>query len=234
MTFDFGRGSARPAPDRASVAAGAVRVVIVDDHPMVRRGLVTFLGTARDIAVVGDTGRGREAADLARRLRPDVVLMDLVMPDLDGLAAIRATREAAPNARIIALTSFHMDQTVLDALQAGAISYLTKDIDALALADAVRAAYAGRSTLSAEAAQSLVRHSTGQAVVAPHGEELTPREHQVLRLMVRGLSNPQIASHLVVTRATVNFHVSNVLAKLKAKTRSKAVALALRNGLVAA
>jgi NarL family two-component system response regulator LiaR len=240
MTINLIRTSSPRPPgtlgyDSASASTTpSVRVLIVDDHEMVRRGLVTFLGLAPDILVVGQTGRGAEAAELARRLQPDVVLMDLVMPHVDGLTAMRATREAAPDARIIALTSFHANETVMQALEAGAISYLIKDIGAMGLADAVRAAHAGRSTLCAEAAQALIKHNTAAKITPGRAEELTRREHEVLQLMVRGLSNPQIAARLVVSRATANFHVSRVLGKLGAPNRSKAVALALRDGLVTA
>lgn len=206
--------------------------MIVDDHEMVRRGLVTFLGLAADIQVVGQTGRGADAANLARRFQPDVVLMDMVLPDLDGLSAIRATRQAAPDARIIALTSFQQGEIVIQALQAGAISYLMKDISALGLVDAIRAAHAGRSTLCAEAAQAIIQHNTVARQTVARADELTPREHEVLHLMARGLSNPQIAARLIVSRATANFHVSRVLGKLGVPNRSTAVALALRHGLV--
>ncbi|MBO0879534.1 MAG: response regulator transcription factor, partial [Mycobacterium sp.] len=150
--------------------------MIVDDHEMVRRGLVTFLGLAADIQVVGQTGRGAEAANLARRFQPDVVLMDLVLPDLDGLSAIRATRQAAPDARIIVLTSFQQGEIVIQALQAGALSYLMKDISALGLVEAIRAAHAGRSTLCAEAAQEIVQHNSVAKQTAARADELTPRE----------------------------------------------------------
>jgi NarL family two-component system response regulator LiaR len=162
-------------------------------------------------------------------VQPDVVLMDLVMPGMDGAAATRAIRERCPQVQVIALTSFKEDELVQGALQAGAISYLLKNVSADELADAIRAAHAGRPTLAPEAAQALVQAASHPP---PPGHDLTPREREVLALMVEGLSNPQIAERLVVSRSTVKFHVSSILSKLGVDGRTEAVALAVQNHLV--
>src|SRR5262249_20803578 len=145
---------------RSTLSRQKTRVLIVDDHEMVRRGVATFLASGPDVEVVAESGRGSEAAELARRLRPDVVLMDLVLPDLDGVTAIQATKAAAPEAQVIVLSSFHDDEMIIRALQAGAIGYVMKDIGALALVDAVRAARVGGSTISGQAAQAVLRQTT--------------------------------------------------------------------------
>jgi two-component system, NarL family, response regulator LiaR len=220
-----------PAVRDAAPLPQTTKVLIVDDHELVRCGLASFLGLAHDVDVVGQASSGAEAVSLARRLRPDVVLMDLMLPDMEGPAAIRATKEAVPDTQIIALTSFHSDELVWQALQAGAIGYLLKDIGALGLGEAIRAARAGRSTLAAEAAQAVVKHSISQTTSRPQ-QSLTRREREVLQLLVDGLTNAQIAQRLVISRATANFHVSSILAKLDVESRTKAVALALQDRLV--
>jgi NarL family two-component system response regulator LiaR len=209
----------------------SIRVLIADDHEMVRRGLATFLALSDEVEVVGQAASGAEAVRLCADLRPEVVLMDLMMPDLDGVSAIRAIKGVVPDTQIIALTSFHDDQLVLSALQAGAISYLLKDISATGLADAIRAARAGRSTLSPQASQVIVKLSTG-APPTRRGQDLSQRELEVLRLMVGGLTNSQIAQRLVVSRSTVNFHVSSILGKLGVQSRTEAVVVALHDQLV--
>jgi len=209
-----------------------IRVVIADDHEMVRRGLVMFLDTAPDVTVVGQAATGAQAVRLCRQLQPDVVLMDLLMPDMDGLTAIATIKESQPGIRIIALTSFHDDALVPRVLQSGAIGYLLKDIAAKGLVDAIRAAKAGRSTLAPEAMQALVDRTVGSASAKSRGADLTVREREVLGLMVRGLKNPEIATELIVSRSTVNFHVSSILAKLGVNGRTEAVAVAVQNRLV--
>ena len=209
-----------------------IRVVIVDDHEMVRRGLGLFLSTAADIRVVGQASNGAQAVRLCDDVRPDVVLMDIVMPDMDGVSATSAIKAKHPHVQIIALTSHHDDALVPRVLQAGAIGYLLKDVAAEGIAEAIRSARAGKSTLAAEGTQALVNSISKPRVDAQPGTDLTEREREVLALVVRGLTNPQIATALVVSRSTVNFHVSSILGKLKVATRAQAVAVALQNHLI--
>jgi NarL family two-component system response regulator LiaR len=213
-------------------SSASIRVVIADDHEMVRRGLIMFLGSAADIEVIGEASNGAQAVRLCSQLRPDVVLMDLVMPDMDGLAAIASIKQSQPDTRIIALTSHHEDALVPRVLQAGAIGYLLKDVAAKGLVEAIRSARAGRSTLAPEATQALVARTIESQSPRPRGLDLTTREREVLALMVRGLTNPQIAEELVLSRSTVNFHVSSILSKLGVQGRAQAVAVALQNGLI--
>ena len=211
-------------------ASTGIRVLVVDDHTMVRRGLATFLKVFDDLVMVGEAASGQEAIQLCDELQPDVVLMDMVMPDMDGATATRLIRKQSSQVQVLALTSFKEEILVQSALQAGAISYLLKDVSADELAQAIRAAHAGRSTLSPEAAQALV-HATSQPP-AP-GIDLTERELEVLALMVDGLNNTQIAAKLTVSPSTVKSHVSSILAKLGVASRTEAVSLALRNRLIA-
>jgi NarL family two-component system response regulator LiaR len=215
--------------DTVDALSTKIEVLIADDHEMVRRGLSTFLRLADDLEVVGQASCGVEAVRLARKLRPRVVLMDLMMPGLDGVAAIRALREAVPETRVIALTSFHTEEMVVEALRAGATSYLLKDIGAVALVDAIRAACAGQPTLAPQAAEAVLKHRRAPRA----GQGLSRREREVLSLMVRGFTNRQIAEHLSVARGTANVHVSNILGKLGVQSRTKAVARAIQDQLVA-
>jgi NarL family two-component system response regulator LiaR len=205
-----------------------IRVMIVDDHALVRGGLRVFLLAFDDLELVGEAASGEEALRLCKQLQPDVVLMDLVMPGMDGVAATRAIRERWPQIQVVALTSFWDEELVQGALQAGAISYLLKDVSADGLADGIRQAHAGRPTLAPEAAQVLI-----QATRKPPGpgHDLSDREREVLALMVEGLSNLEIAERLVVSQATVKFHVSNILSKLGVDSRTEAVILALQHNL---
>ena len=207
-----------------------IRVMVVDDHTMVRRGLATFLKVFDDLELTGEAANGQAAIQLCAEVQPDVVLMDMVMPDMDGAAATRLIRKQSPLTQVLALTSFKEEILVQSALQAGAIGYLLKDVSADELAQAIRSAYAGRSTLSPEAAQALV-HATSQPP-AP-GLDLTEREREVLTMMVEGLNNTQIAARLTISPSTVKSHVSNILSKLGVASRTEAVTLALRNRLVA-
>ena len=207
----------------------ATRVAIVDDHAMVRSGLAAFLSVADDLELVGEAENGQQALRLCAEERPDVVLMDLVMPGMDGVATTRAIRERYPDIRVIALTSFPEDRLVQDVLAAGALSYLLKNVGADELARAIRAAREGRSTLAPEAAQVLIQRATHAP--AP-GHDLSPREREVLALMVQGLSNPEIADRLVVGRSTIKFHVSSILGKLGVQSRTEAVAIAVQHHLV--
>lgn len=208
---------------------GPIRVMIVDDHAVVRSGLSAFLMAYDDLEFAGEAGGGAEAVTKCRGFAPDVVLMDLVMPGIDGAEATRLIRDACPHVQVIALTSYKEDELVQGALRAGAISYLLKNVSAEELAQAIRGAHAGRSTLAPEAAQVLIRATT-------HPEEpdrgLTSRELEILQLMVGGLSNPDIAKKLFVSRSTVKFHVSNILMKLGATSRTEAASMAIHGKLV--
>jgi NarL family two-component system response regulator LiaR len=207
-----------------------VRVMIVDDHAVVRSGLSAFLMAYDDMEFVGDAGGGLEAVRKCPDLRPDVVLMDMVMPEVDGAEATRLIREACPHVQVIALTSYKEEELVQGALKAGAIGYLLKNVSADELANAIRAAYAGRPTLAPEAAEVLIRAATRPAQES--GPDLTDRELEILQLMVDGLSNPEIAKKLFVSRSTVKFHVSNILMKLGATSRTEAVSMAIHGHLV--
>ena len=205
-----------------------IAVLIADDHPFVRHGLRTFLETLDDVEVVGEAGNGAEAVEQAARLVPDVVLMDLVMPELDGVGAIRRIQEVAPSTRVIALTSFVDDEKVFPAIKAGAAGYLLKDVRPADLADAVRKASRGEALLAPSVAARLMQEVSGERP-APAG--LTERELEVLRLIARGMSNKQIAKELVVSEKTVKTHVSNILAKLHLADRTQAALYAVREGL---
>ena len=206
-----------------------IRVMIVDDHAVVRSGLAAFLMAYEDLELVAEADGGREAVRLCQEVEPDVVVMDLVMPGMDGAAATRAIRKARPETQVIALTSFREEELVQNALKAGALSYLLKDVSADDLADAIRAAHAGRPTLAPEATEALI-HAATQPKTPDYG--LTPREREVLVLMAEGLHNPEIAERLVVSRSTVKFHVSSILGKLGASSRTEAVAQAIQEGLI--
>ena len=206
-----------------------IRVMIVDDHAMVRRGLAAFLRAKDDLLLVGEAGTGQEALALCPTASPDVILMDLHMPEMDGVEATRLVRQRCPRIQVIALTSFGESELVRQAMQAGAIGYLLKNVSAEDLADAIRAANAGRPTLAPEAVQALVAPPPADLAAE---YDLTPREREVLALMVEGLHNPEIADRLVISRATAKAHVSNVLSKLGVSNRAEAVALAVQRKLV--
>ncbi len=206
-----------------------IRVMIVDDHAVVRSGLGAFLLAYDDLELVAEAGSGQEAVAKCQAARPEVVLMDLVMPEMDGAATTRAVKEACPGVQVIALTSFKEDDLVRGALQAGAIGYLLKNVTADELARAIRAAKAGQPTLALEAAQALIHAATTPK--AP-GYDLTPREREVLALMIKGYNNNEIADRATISRSTVKFHVSSILSKLGASSRTEAVAMALQNNLV--
>lgn len=212
--------------------AHPIRVMIVDDHGMVRRGLGTILNIRPDLELVDEASSGAEALDLCLRSQPDVILMDLVMPEMGGAEATRLIREQCPDVQVIALTSFQEQELVREALQAGAIGYLLKNVSAEDLAAAIREAHAGRSTLAPEAIQALITAETTRPIPATDLAEtyrLTPREREVLALMVEGLNNPEIAERLVVSRSTAKAHVSNILSKLGVSNRAEAIALALQH-----
>ena len=212
-----------------SSPAQPIRVMLVDDHSMVRRGLATFLKVFDDLQLAGEAESGEAAIELCAEVLPDVILMDMVLPVMDGATATRAIRRQYPQVQVIALTSFKEGRLVKNALEAGAIGYLLKDVSADELARAIRAAHAGRATLSPEAAQALVE--TANQPPTPD-LDLTEREREVLTLMVEGLNNTQIAGRLTVSPSTIKSHVSNILSKLGVASRTEAVSLALRSRLI--
>lgn len=209
------------------MAERPLRVAIVDDHPIVRQGLRAFLELQDDLTVVAEAAGGTEAMGVIAAASPDVVLMDLVMPEGDGITAIRRLREEQPAVRVLVLTSFDADPDVFSALEAGAAGYLLKDVDPETLAGAIRDVGAGRPALHPEVARRLMHGPDG-----PRPNDLTGRERDVLRLIVAGQANKQIARRLGVSEKTVKTHVSNVLQKLGAADRTQAAVLAIRHRLV--
>jgi two-component system, NarL family, response regulator LiaR len=213
--------------------AEPVRVLLVDDHAVVRQGLRAFLQLQPDIEVVGEAGGGEAAVAAAADARPDVILMDLVMPEGDGVAAIRALAAASPGTRVLVLSSFGDDERLFAAMQAGAAGYLLKDVEPDALAAAVHEVHRGRPALHPEVAARLMRRAADAVVPAePAAEHLTPREREVLQLVVEGYANKQIARRLRITEKTVKTHVSSILQKLGVPDRTAAAVLAIRQGLV--
>jgi two-component system, NarL family, response regulator LiaR len=206
-----------------------IRVMLVDDHNVVRSGLATFLRAYDDLELVGEAKNGLEALNLCHKKKPDVILMDLMMPEMDGLAATRAILADYPEIKIIAMTSFEEEQLVHGVLAAGAISYLLKNVNADELVKAIRDAVLGRSTLSPEAARVLVQATrpTKQSYI-----DLTEREMEVLKLVVQGNSNQQIADAMVISVATVKAHISSILSKLQVASRAEAIAYAIKHKIV--
>ena len=211
--------------------AEPIRVLIVDDHAVVREGLQAFLELQEGIEVAGQAADGEDAVEAAVRLRPDVILMDLVMPRLDGVAAMRSLRESVPDARVIVLTSFLDDDKLLPALRAGAAGYLLKNAEPREVARAVRAAHAGEALLDPVVAARLVETLAASGAEEPL-DRLTPREREVLVLIGRGLPNKRIARELELSEKTVKTHVGHVLAKLGVGDRTQAAVVAVRAGLV--
>ena len=207
---------------------GKIRVIVVDDHDMVRRGLAAYFNTHPDLILVGEASDGQESLEVCQSQRPDVVLMDLIMPGLGGIEATRRIREQYPDTQVIALSSYQDKDLVQKAIQVGAISFLLKNVSGDDLADAVRSAYAGQGTLAPEVTRDLIMASRQP----PLGHDLTPREREVLALMVEGLTNPQIANRLSISRATATAHVSHILSKLDVSNRQEAIVLAIRGKLV--
>ena len=206
-----------------------IQVMLVDDHNVVRSGLTTFLRAYDDLELVGEARNGLEALNLCHRKKPDVILMDLMMPEMDGIAATRAILADYPEIKIIAMTSFEEEELVHGVLAAGAISYLLKNVSSDELAKAIRDAVSGRSTLSPEAARVLVQATrpTKQSLF-----DLTEREKEVLNLVVQGQSNQQIAEALVISVATVKAHISSILSKLQVSSRAEASAYAIKHKIV--
>jgi NarL family two-component system response regulator LiaR len=206
-----------------------IQVMLVDDHNVVRSGLATFLKAYEDLELVGEARNGLEAVNLCRKIQPDVILMDLMMPEMDGIAATRAILADHPNVKIIAMTSFEEDELVHGVLVAGAMSYLLKNVTADELAKAIREAASGRSTLSPEAARVLIQAARPAKQTLC---DLTEREMEVLRLVVQGRNNQQIADSMVISLATVKAHISSILSKLQVSSRAEASAYALKHKLV--
>ncbi|MCL4248019.1 MAG: response regulator transcription factor [Anaerolineae bacterium] len=206
-----------------------IRVAIVDDHAIVRSGLANFLRAFDDLEFVGEADNGAEALDLCRRLLPDVVLMDLVMPKMSGVEATAAICRKYPSIQVLVLTSFDDENFVQEALRAGAIGYLLKNASIHVMAEAIRSAYAGSSVFSSEATQALVRLRDRTPLP---GSDLKEREREVLSLLTQGLTNPQIAETLSLSLSTIKFYVSSILEKLDVETRTEAVARAISCGIV--
>jgi len=202
--------------------------MLVDDHAVVRSGLSAFLSANPDLELVGEAENGQQAVVRVGHFQPDVILMDLMMPVMDGIAATQAIKRKFPAIQIVALTSFQEDELVQNALRAGAVGYLMKNVTARELGAAIRAARVGKMTLSSEAAQALVRANQQMQDT----EALTERERDVLKLMVEGLNNAEIAERLVVSLSTVKYHISNILGKLGVDNRVAAVTQAIQRKLV--
>ena len=207
-----------------------IRVMTVDDHQILQMGIRFLLLAFDDIELVAEASSGEEALRLCGEIQPEVILMDIRMPGIDGVATTRAVRERHPNIQVVILTSFEGQELVQQATQAGAIGYLLKGIPIDEIARAIRAAAQGQSSLSPEVAQTLIRASNGSSLSL--GADLTGRQREVLALMVAGLSNNKIAERLILSPSTIRHHVSEVLAKLQAANRAEAAALAVRHNLV--
>jgi NarL family two-component system response regulator LiaR len=212
-----------------SSSANPIRVMLVDDHAMVRRGLATFLKAFDDMQLEGEAESGESALRVCAEVLPDVILMDMLMPGMDGVSTTRLIRQQFPHIQVIMLTSFKEGELVKNALEAGAIGYLLKDVSADELAWAIRAAHSGRATLSPEVVQALVQAANQPPMP---GLDLTEREREVLSLMVEGLNNKQIAVKLTVGLSTIKSHVSNILSKLGVESRTEAVTLAMRSRII--
>lgn len=206
-----------------------IKVMLVDDHNVVRSGLSAFLSIFEDLELVGEANSGQEAVEKASQLGPDVILMDLVMPGMDGPDATEAIIEQHPDTKIIALTSFKEQDLIERVMEAGAIGYLLKNVGADDLADAIRNAFEGKPTLAPEAAQALIQNTRKPKNQI---EELTPRETEVLSLMAEGMTNPEIAEKLVISNSTVKFHVSSILGKLQVDSRTEAVVYAFKHKII--
>jgi len=209
-----------------------IRVMLVDDHMIIRRGLAACILEYDDLELVAEASDGLEALQACERVQPDVILMDLLMPRMDGATATQAIRERYPDVKVLMLTSSKESEPIQNALKAGAIGYLLKDVSAQELVSSIRVVYQGHSALAPEAASALLK-ATLQRDVRPLGHDLSERELKVLHLLVKGMDNNQIASSLVVSLSTVRFHVSRILTKLQATNRTEAVAIALKHHLVA-
>lgn len=209
-----------------------IRVLIVDDHDMLREGLTTFLLAHSDLNLVGEAANGTEAIRMCQELQPDVVLMDLMLPDISGVTVIENVHQEYPDIHFIALSSFDENKLVQSALNAGAISYLLKNISADRLAEAIRSANAGYATLAPEVTKSLTSQSSKTTPIPNQSYNLTRREQEVLNLIVDGLTNAEIALQLEISKYTVKNYISNILCKLNVSSRTEAASIALKHGLV--
>ncbi len=209
-----------------------IRILVADDHPIVRDGLIAILNTQPDFEVIGEAATGPETVERVTTLHPDVVLLDLEMPELDGVEALRRLRETSPDARVIVFTAFDTDERILGAVRAGARGYLLKGAPREEIFKAIRVVHAGESLLQPIVASKLLRQVSQEQAALVGPETLTPRELEVLRLLARGLENKEIAAELVIAERTVKFHVSSIQGKLGAGNRTEAVVIAAKQGLI--
>ena len=213
--------------------AESISVLLVDDHSMVREGVRAFLVTQPDITVVGEAGSGEEAIRLAGQHVPDVILMDLIMPEMDGVEATRRVKQVSPRSQVVVLTSYHEDEHIFPALKAGALSYILKDVSAQELGSTVRKAAVGEAVLHPRVAARLVKELQGKRADSLNPfTELSERELEVLKLIADGMSNAEIAAKLFLSEKTVKGHVSNILSKLHLVDRTQAAVYAWREGIV--
>ncbi len=209
-----------------------IRILVADDHPIVRDGLIAILNTQPDFEVVGEAATGPQTVERVTALRPDVVLLDLEMPEIDGVEALRQLRQISPNVRVIVFTAFDTDERILGAVRAGARGYLLKGVPREEIFQAIRVVHMGGSLLQPIVASKLLRQVSQEQALIPGPETLTPRELEVLRLLARGLENKEIAAKLVIAERTVKFHVSSIQGKLGAGNRTEAVVIAAKQGLI--
>ena len=209
-----------------------IRILIADDHPVVRRGFRYLIEATPDMALVGEAKDGLEAVEKTRLLKPDIILLDLVMPQLDGLAALRTIKQEFPEARILVVTSFAEDDQVFPAIKAGASGYLLKDTSPDALLQAIRDVYQGQSSLHPTIARKVMQELSQPPSLPPTAEPLTEREVEVLKLVAQGLSNPDISQKLGITEGTVRVHISRILSKLHLANRTQAALYAIQEGLI--
>lgn len=211
----------------------AISVLLVDDHAMVRQGVRAFLVTQPDISVIGEAGSGEEAVNLSAQHIPDVILMDLIMPDMDGVEATRRVKQVSPRSQVVVLTSYHEDEHIFPALKAGALSYILKDVSAEELAAAVRKAAIGEAVLHPRVAARVIKELQGRRAESVNPfTELSERELEVLKLIADGMSNAEMAAKLVLSEKTIKGHVSNILSKLHLADRTQAAVYAWREGVV--